>query len=68
MLKFLVFISIFLSISLILNIVALEKEKDYTEPTEKKNTQIYPFYELWGYIALAIGLILAFSTIIHKRV
>lgn len=64
MLKFAVIVLFLLSASFFLNFLSLEQEKYYKEPVERKNTEIYPFYELWAYIAVPIAALLAVSTVV----
>ncbi len=65
-LKFVAIILFILLLSFSLYLASEELRKSYSESVEKKNTEIYPFYELWAFIAIVIILILLISTLIHK--
>ncbi len=67
MLKLSAILIIFLVSSFFFNYTTIGMAKTYKEPVEMKNNEIYPFYELWGYMAALIFLVLLISTIIHKR-
>ena len=64
--KLLVLLIGVLILSLILSQFSTELKKGYTEKTERKNSEIYPFYELWIYMGIVVILILGSSTIIKR--
>lgn len=66
MFKLPIILLILVVVSFALSYFASEYEKQYREPTERKNTRIYPFYELWGYIAVAVVIVLVIGTVINK--
>lgn len=67
MLKFCIAVLLILIASFAFSFLAAgQQEKYYKEPTERKNTEIYPFYELWGYIAAPIAGLLVVSTVVYR--
>ncbi len=66
MLSFCILVLLILAASFAFSFLAAGQEKSYTEPVERKNTRIYPFYELWGYIGTVVAIILVISTVAYK--
>ena len=66
MLKFCIVVLLILAASFVFSFLATEQEKVYKAPAERKNTEIYPFYELWGYVGAVVAVILVISTVADR--